>query len=98
MSFLRNILSLPRPIFRRAERGEQMSTENNAHPPQVPDLTHGEWMLALLGADGCQPIRGKTVFVKELFVLGKEIAPQIEKKFDFFASKYGPYSAHFEPS
>ena len=61
-------------------------------------FTPNEWMLVLLGADDAKPILGKTVFVKELFVIGKESIADIDDEFEFFPSRYGPYSRHFQPA
>ena len=72
-----------------------MSANNSSN--QV-SLTCEEWVLALLYADNCSKIGGKTVFVKELFLLGKEVFPDIDNKFGFMASDYGPFSIAFQIS
>ncbi len=64
----------------------------------IPDMSHADWLLVLLGADNGRPVRGRTVFVKEMFVIGKEVVQQVDEKFDFFPSRYGPYSAFFQPN
>jgi len=66
--------------------------------PEPPELSTSDWMLVLLGSDEGSPILGRTVFVKLLFVIGKELVPQIDSKFGFFPSRYGPYSDQFQPS
>lgn len=55
-------------------------------------------MIVLLGADGARPVYGKTIFVKLLFVVGKELFPELDRKFSFFPSRYGPYTRRFEPN
>jgi hypothetical protein len=62
------------------------------------DLKPTEWLLALLEANNAQPILGKTVFIKQLFVIGKELFTDIDKKFGFYPYNYGPYSLPFEQS
>lgn len=71
---------------------------NSTKDTSTPELSPGEWMVALLGADNASPIFGKTAFVKQLFVLGKEVESQVDAKFAFFASRFGPYSSAFEPA
>lgn len=65
---------------------------------ELPDLSTADWLAILLAADNSSPILGRTAFVKQLFVLGKEVVPQIDLKFKFFPSRYGPYSKRFLPS
>lgn len=60
------------------------------------DFSPQEWMLILLGADNFSPIKGKTVFVKQLFVIGKELFPDLDRDFKFYPHRYGPYSGVFE--
>jgi len=62
----------------------------------LPGMEPADWMMLLLGADNGSPILGKTSFVKQLFVLGKEVISDIDRKFAFYPSKYGPYSRIFE--
>jgi uncharacterized protein YwgA len=59
-------------------------------------LNQSEWLLTLLYADNNAPIKGRTMFVKELFVMSKEDAPNIEEVFNFEPNKYGPYSSSFQ--
>lgn len=56
------------------------------------DLSIEESIYSLLYADYNRFIKGRLVFVKEIFLLCKEILPCIESKFNFFPSHFGPFS------
>ena len=75
-----------------------MGTPGTHAELKLPERSTSDWLLVLLGADNGRPILGRTVFVKELFVVGKEVVPQVDLKFEFFPSRYGPYSERFPPS
>lgn len=62
------------------------------------NLDPNQWLLVLLEANDAQPILGKTVFIKQLFVMGKELFSDIDEKFHFYPYNYGPYSSQFEHS
>jgi len=55
-----------------------------------------EWILIWLALNNQSPVRGKTAFVKELFITGKEKVPSIDQTFQFFGHRFGPYSKVFE--
>ena len=65
---------------------------------EIPRLSASEWMLCLLNADHASTIKGKTVFVKQLFILGKELFEQVDRGFQFYPHRFGPYSRIFEDS
>ncbi|TET89807.1 MAG: hypothetical protein E3J35_08760 [Methanomassiliicoccales archaeon] len=57
-----------------------------------------DWILVLLGVQKDKPISGKLAFVKELFLLEKEVVPKIpgeNESFEFYPYDYGPYSTKF---
>jgi len=61
-------------------------------------ITIEEWILLLLYARKDKPIDGKLMFVKELFLLEKEVFPKIKgikDSFSFYAYDLGPYSTKF---
>lgn len=52
-----------------------------------------KYALLLLHAISNEPIKGKTRFMKELFLIGKNIA-ELEAKTDFESDNYGPNSIY----
>lgn len=62
----------------------------------LPAFSASDWLLIWLALDKSKSIKGKTAFIKQLFVAGKEIAPQMEKVFAFYPHRFGPYSKEFE--
>jgi uncharacterized protein YwgA len=52
-----------------------------------------EAILALLGANDGAPITGKTVLIKQVFIMAKEIAPEIDPALEFYPYQTGPYSS-----
>jgi uncharacterized protein YwgA len=52
-----------------------------------------EAILALLGANDGAPITGKTVLIKQVFIMAKEIAPEIDPALEFYPYQIGPYSS-----
>jgi len=49
-------------------------------------------ILSLLYVDGNSPIHGKTMLIKQVFILAKEIVPEIDPVLDFYPYQIGPYS------
>ncbi len=49
-------------------------------------------ILSLIYANGKFPIRGKTVFIKQVFIIAKEIEPEIDPVLEFYPYQIGPYS------
>jgi uncharacterized protein YwgA len=62
----------------------------------VPEFDASQWIAIWLALDNQSPVRGKTAFVKQLFVISKENVPAIDRTFQFFPHRYGPYSKVFE--
>lgn len=52
-------------------------------------------IFILMYANKDKPITGRLVFVKEIFLLAKEVIPQLDKKYQFFPADFGPYSTVF---
>lgn len=73
-----------------------MANKTESKQSSVLELSASEWMLCLLYVDNASPIRGKTAFVKELFVVGKELFRQVDRVFGFYPHRFGPYSKEFE--
>jgi len=61
-------------------------------------ITIEEWILILLYAQKDKPITGKLMFVKQAFLLAKDVFPSIEEKFEFYPASFGPYSKEFAKS
>lgn len=60
------------------------------------DISCEEWILLFLRCNNNQPINGRLMFVKMLFVADKEIFQgELNKKFIFYPDKHGPYSKLF---
>jgi uncharacterized protein YwgA len=51
-----------------------------------------DWVLALLYANKCKPLYGKLMLVKEIFLIMKEMAPELDNELQFFPYDLGPYS------
>lgn len=52
----------------------------------------GNLILSLFHSNDNQPVIGKTMLMKQIFILTTEIVPRFSKIFDFFPAKFGPYS------
>ncbi|KYK31785.1 MAG: hypothetical protein AYK19_16165 [Theionarchaea archaeon DG-70-1] len=66
-----------------------------------PELTADDWILVFLLANQKSEIRGKLMFVKELFIASNEIeqvSEDLKRVFKFYPGHYGPYSDVFENS
>ena len=50
------------------------------------------WVLLLFNSQNKLPIIGKTMLMKQIFILSFEIQTQLKNQMEFFAGKYGPYS------
>lgn len=62
---------------------------------ELEELTPEDAILILLYANKNKPITGKLMFVKQAFLLAKELIPQLDKKFKFYPANFGPYSKVF---
>jgi len=62
---------------------------------ELEELTPEDAILILLYANKNKPITGKLMFVKQAFLLAKELIPQLDKKFKFYPANFGPYSKIF---
>lgn len=51
-----------------------------------------DWVLALLYANNRKPIHGKLMLVKEMFLVTKEMVPDLDAELQFFPYDLGPYS------
>lgn len=61
------------------------------------DFSSGDWLLIFLNLNKSQPIRGRLLFVKMLFVSNKELLNgSLEELFRFYPDKHGPYSKVFQ--
>ncbi|MHA1615049.1 MAG: hypothetical protein ACTSYJ_09405 [Candidatus Thorarchaeota archaeon] len=49
-------------------------------------------ILSLFIANDNSPIKGKTILVKQSFIIAKEIAPEIDAVLEFYPYQIGPYS------
>jgi hypothetical protein len=83
------------PISRRKTRlgifgGQKVESK------ALPVLSIPDWLLIWLALDGSRAIKGKTVFVKQMFIVAKEVVPQIFPMFRFYGHRFGPYSKEFE--
>jgi uncharacterized protein YwgA len=58
---------------------------------QQTSLSAEDWVLALLSVVD-QPIYGRLMLVKEIFLIAKEFDPKLDKDLDFFPYDLGPYS------
>jgi hypothetical protein len=81
-----------KPFFKEIE----MESSEPEPITDVPDFNASQWIIAWLALGNRFPIKGKTVFVKQLFVTGKELVPHIDHLFGFFPHRFGPYSFVFD--
>ena len=51
-----------------------------------------DWVLALLYANNRKPLHGKLMLVKEMFLVTKEMVPDLDVELQFFPYDLGPYS------
>ncbi len=56
------------------------------------NLNSTDWVLAILYANNQKPIFGKLMFVKEVFLVAKEIDQSLDQDLQFFPYDLGPYS------
>jgi uncharacterized protein YwgA len=49
-------------------------------------------LLSLFLANDNSPIRGKIMLIKQAFIIGKEIIPELSESMHFFPYQWGPYS------
>ena len=61
----------------------------------LEQLTVEDAIFILLYANKDKLIRGRLMFVKQSFLLSKEIIPQLDEKFEFFPAHFGPFSKVF---
>ncbi len=62
----------------------------------APNFDISQWMLVWMALDESKMVRGKTVFVKQMFVVANEVIPQLKPLFKFYPHRFGPYSKEFE--
>lgn len=62
------------------------------------ELTPEDAILILLYANKNKPITGRLMFVKQIFLLVKEIFPFLDKKLRFYPAQFGPFSVPFAKS
>lgn len=55
-------------------------------------LNFEDLIFILLNANNSKSIHGKIVFVKQMFLLSKEIFPEFFSEMNFYPSDYGPFS------
>lgn len=62
--------------------------------PNSEDMTSraDDWVLALLLANNRKPLHGKLMLVKEMFLIAKEMVPDLDSELQFFPYDLGPYS------
>jgi len=84
-----------RPVFGKLSRRGRVSAMSAAGS-EFPDYSASDWLLLWLAIGESKEIRGKTVFVKQIFVIAEEVIPQILQKFNFYSHHFGPYSKEFE--
>lgn len=61
----------------------------------IQNLTVEDALLIMLYANKNKPINGKLMYVKQVFLLVKEILPQLDNDFKFYPANFGPYSKVF---
>jgi len=76
----------------------QSKESKNEAQSILDTITIEEWILILLYAQKDKPITGKLMFVKQAFLLAKDVFPSIEEKFKFYPASFGPYSKEFAKS
>ena len=84
-----------RSVFGKLSRRGRVSAMSAAKSG-LPDYSTSDWLLLWLAIGEPKEIRGKTVFVKQIFVIAEEVIPQLLQKFNFYAHHFGPYSKEFE--
>ena len=72
---------------------------NNIIMGEDLELTANDWLLIFLKLNDRDPIKGRLMFVKMLFVANKEVLDnKLDKVFNFYPDKHGPYSKVFAQS
>jgi len=66
--------------------------EKNQQDEQLNNLTAEDAIFILMYANKEQFLSGKLMFVKQIFLLTKEIISSLFKEFYFYPSNYGPFS------
>lgn len=64
----------------------------------LPELSPSDWLVVWLSLGGQNQIRGKTILMKQLFVITREVIPQAIPSFGFYPHRFGPYSSVVEES
>src|SRR2546425_3955050 len=57
-----------------------------------PPVTVDDLVLGLLYAEPDRPVKGGLMMMKLLFLIGKEIEPELDQLLSFFPKDFGPYS------
>lgn len=73
-------------------KGKNMREVDQSRAQSFSHFQKEDWLLVVLFAHHPSPVRGKTRLVKELFLLGMESIPEIEKAFSWKPHIYGPYA------
>lgn len=76
----------------------QSEDSKNETQSILDTITIDEWILIILYAQKDKPVTGKLMFVKQAFLLAKDVFPSIEEKFKFYPASFGPYSKEFAKS
>lgn len=76
----------------------QSQESENETQTILDTITIDEWILILLYAQKGKPITGRLMFVKQAFLLAKDVFPSVEERFKFYPASFGPYSKEFAKS
>ena len=90
-SFVKKVYILIGNVNLRMKSKDKGVEKNNI----LNELTVEDAVLILLYANKDKPIRGRLMFVKQSFLLSKEVIPQLDEKFEFFPAHFGPFSKVF---
>ena len=71
------------------------TSKNLINNTNFENISEKDGIFILMCANKEKPITGRLVFVKEIFLLAKEIIPQLDSKYQFFPADFGPYSTIF---
>lgn len=72
--------------------------QSNNEESRIDSISVDEWILILLYAQKDKPITGKLMFVKQAFLLAKDVIPSLDARFKFYPYSFGPYSKEFAKS
>ena len=72
--------------------------QSNNEESRIDSISIDEWILILLYAQKDKPITGKLMFVKQAFLLAKDVIPSLGARFKFYPYSFGPYSKEFAKS